>query len=157
VSGISTLAAIAHASGIAGAVVSLLPAGRGEVFAQRFATEEGSVNAIDTAAHLSPGALLEKYGNLERVTWAGEGARPQLELLTNWARDKGFPLVDSGQNESGWTIISETSNLANAVAALALKEEEAGRSSSAEELQAVYVRASDAEINLRWQQEKAEA
>jgi len=157
VSGVSTLAAIAQASGIAGEVVSLLPAGRGEVFAQRFATEQGSVEAIDTAAHLSPGALLERYGNLERVTWAGEGAGQQLELLTTWARDKGFPLFDSGQNDSGWTIITETNNLANAVAALALKEDEAGRSLSAEELHAVYVRASDAEINERWQQEKAEA
>ena len=157
VSGVSTLAAIAQASGIAGEVVSLLPAGRGEVFAQRFATEQGDVQAIDTAAHLSPGALLERYGNLERVTWAGEGAGQQLELLTTWGRDKGFPLFDSRQNDSGWTIITETNNLANAVAALALKEDEAGRSLSAEDLHAVYVRASDAEINERWQQEKAEA
>jgi len=157
VSGVSTLAAIAQASGIAGEVVSLLPAGRGEVFAQRFATDQGSVEAIDTAAHLSPGALLERYGNLEPVTWAGEGAGQQLELLTTWARDKGFRLFDSGQNDSGWTIITETNNLANAVAALALKEDEAGRSLSAAELHAVYVRASDAEINERWQQEKAEA
>ena len=157
VSGVSTLAAIAHASGIAGEVVSLLPAGRGEVFAQRFATYQGSVAAIDTAAHLSPEALLEKYGNCEQLTWAGEGAGQQLELLTTWARDKGFPLIDAGQNDSGWTIIPETNNLANAVAALALKEEQAGRTLSAAELHAVYVRASDAEINERWQQEKAEA
>jgi tRNA threonylcarbamoyladenosine biosynthesis protein TsaB len=157
VSGVSTLAAIAHASGAAGDVVALLPAGRGEVFAQRFAIEQGTVEALDTAAHLSPGALLEKYGNLGRVTWAGEGAGHQLELLTTWARDNGFPLIDSGQNDSGWTIIPETNNLAHAVAALALKEEEAGRSLSAEELQAVYVRASDAEINELWQQRKAEA
>ena len=127
------------------------------MFAQRFATEQGSIEAIDTAAHLGPGALLEKYGNLERVTWAGEGAGQQLELLITWARDKGFPLVESGHNGSGWTIISETTPLANAVASLALKEQEAGRSLSAEELQAVYVRASDAEINERWQQQKAEA
>jgi len=154
VAGVSTLAAISLASGSDGEVISLLPAGRGEVFAQRFAAEQGRVKAIDTAAHLSPGALLEKYGNLERVTWAGEGARQQFRLLTDWARDKGFPLIDSGQNDSGWTIIAETNNLAHAVAALALKEEEAGRSLSAEDLHAVYVRASDAEINERWQQEK---
>lgn len=157
VSGVSTLAAIAHASGIAGDVVSLLPAGRGEVFAQRFATEQGSVEPIDAAAHLSPQALLEKYGNLERVTWAGDGAGQQIELLTKWARDKGFPIIDSGSNDSGWTIIQETNNLAKAVAALALKEYESGKASSPEELQAVYVRASDAEINARWQREKAEA
>jgi tRNA threonylcarbamoyladenosine biosynthesis protein TsaB len=157
VSGVSTLAAIAHASGITGEVVSLLPAGRGEVFAQRFATGQGIVEAVDSAAHLSPGTLLEKYGNLERVAWAGEGAGQQLQLLTSWASDKRFPLIDPRQSGPGWTIIPETNNLANAVAALALKEEEAGRSLSAEELQAVYVRASDAEINERWPQPKVEA
>jgi tRNA threonylcarbamoyladenosine biosynthesis protein TsaB len=157
VSGISTLAAIAHASGSTGNIISLLPAGRGEVFAQRFSTERGSVEPIDAAAHLSPRALLEKYGDLENVTWAGDGGGQHLELLTGWARDKGFPLSNSDSNESGWKIIHETDNLAQAVATLALKEYEAGKSSTAEELHAVYVRASDAEVNERWQQEKAGA
>ena len=155
ISGVSTLAAIAHASASNGDVVSLLPAGRGEVFAQRFAAEKGSVKAMDTAAHLSPPALLERYGALETLTWAGDGARQQIELLTTWASDKGFSVADSGSNGSGWKIIDETNNLAEAVAALALKQFEAGKSSSADELHAVYVRASDAEINERWQQEKA--
>ncbi len=157
VAGVSTLAAIAHASETAGEVISLLPAGRGEVFAQHFSTEQGSVAAIDAAAHLSPRALLEKYGNLADVTWAGDGAGQQIDLLTTWAREKGLRLTDSGSNESGWRIIQETDDLAKAVAALALTEYKAGRSSSAEELHAVYVRASDAEINERWQQEKAQA
>lgn len=154
--GISTLAAIAQASKINGDVISLLPAGRGEVFAQRFSTENGRVAAHDAAAHLSPQALLEKYGTFERLTWAGEGARQQFELLTTWARDKGFSVTDSGSVDSGWEIVQETNNLAEAVAALALVEYEAGKSSSAEDLHAVYVRASDAEINARWQSEKAQ-
>ena len=41
------------------------------------------------------------------------------------------------------------------MAVLAVKAYEEGKSSSAAELHAVYVRASDAEINERWQQEKA--
>lgn len=155
--GVSTLATIAQASGIAGDVIALLPAGRGEVFAQRFTTEKGSVEAFDAAAHLSPQALLDKYGDLSPVTWAGDGAGQQIELLTEWARAKGFPIADTGPNDSGWMIIRETNNLATAVAALALKEFAAGKSSSAEELHAVYVRASDAEINARWQSEKAQA
>ena len=154
--GVSTLRAIAHASGIDGDVVSLLPAGRGEVFAQRFTTAEGSVEAIDAASHVSPQALLEKYGALEGLTWAGEGVRQQIELLTTWATEKGFPITDSGSSDSGWKVIEETHDLAQSVAAMALKEYEAGNSSSAEELHAVYVRASDAEINARWQYEKAQ-
>ena len=160
--GVSTLEAIAHAAHAAhasmksGEVVSLLPAGRGEVFAQRFLVKQGSVSAIDTAAHLSPGALLVKYGEIESLMWTGEGAHQQIETLTTWAGDKGFPLTDSA-NGSGWKIIQETYNLAESVAVLAFKALEEGKSSSAAELQAVYVRASDAEINERWQQEKARA
>lgn len=157
VSSVSTLAAIAQASQSTGDVISLLPAGRGEVFAQRFSTEKGSVTPIDAAAHLSPRALLERYGNLDHVTWAGDGAGQQIELLTTSAREKGLPVTDSGSNNSGWKIIHETDHLAKAVAALALNEFETGKSSSPEELHAVYVRASDAEINERWPQEKARA
>jgi tRNA A37 threonylcarbamoyladenosine modification protein TsaB len=126
------------------------------VFAQCFATEKGSAEAIDAAAHLSPNALLQKYGALEQVVWAGEGAGQQLEVLTAWAADRGISVSES-LNDSGWTIVRETNNLANAVAALALEQFKAGRTSSAEELHAVYVRASDAEINERWKQEKDRA
>jgi tRNA A37 threonylcarbamoyladenosine modification protein TsaB len=153
--GVSTLAAIAHASLRSGDVVSLLPAGRGEVFAQRFSVEKGSVITIDTAAHLSPGALLEKYGALESLTWAGEGASQQLELLTAWAGHEGFPVNDLS-NGSGWKIIQTTNNLAASVASLAVRSYQEGKSSTAAELHAVYVRASDAEINERWLREKAQ-
>ena len=145
VAGVSTLAAIAHASGAKGQIISLLPAGRGEVFAQLFSAEKGSVISLDAAAHLSPRALMDKYGGMSALSWAGEGALQQAAMLTAWARDK----------QSAWKIIQETGNLAEALAALALKDYEEGKSSSAEELHATYVRASDAEINERWQQEKA--
>jgi len=151
--GVPTLAAIAYASGGTGDVVSLLPAGRGELFSQRFSSEKGSVRTIDTAAHVSPRALLEKYGEIKPLTWAGEGAHQQIDLLTEWAREKRFFVTENG---SDWKIVEETNNLAEAVAALALKGYRAGESLSAEELRAVYVRPSDAEINERWQQEKAQ-
>ena len=46
--------------------------------------------------------------------------------------------------------------LAVSVAALALKDYREGKSVNADDLQAVYVRASDAEINERWQQQNAQ-
>ena len=67
--GVSTLAAIAHAAGASEHTVSLLPAGRGELFAQMFSVGDGQVRELDTAAHLSPNAILERYG--ERVSWCG--------------------------------------------------------------------------------------
>src|SRR5207248_821889 len=53
VAGVSTLAAIAHASGADGEIVSLLPAGRGEVFAQRFSVDETNVVAMRSEEHTS--------------------------------------------------------------------------------------------------------
>lgn len=145
--GVSTLAAIAYASGAKGEVVALLPAGRGEVFAQMFFVEQGSVEPRDRAAHLSPPALLETYGKSPNLTWVGEGALQQFQSLTEW-----------GANHSlNWTITKEAeNNLAPAIAALATVDFRAGKAANAEELRACYVRPSDAEINERWPQEKAQ-
>ena len=71
--GIPTLQAVAHAGGSSAATVALLPAGRGEVFAQMFSvSEDGIVAELDSAAHLSPPALLARYGGLKNLKWAGE-------------------------------------------------------------------------------------
>ena len=57
--GIPTLHAVAHAAGPSRATVALLPAGRGEVFAQMFSVSEGGiVTELDSAAHLSPQRLV---------------------------------------------------------------------------------------------------
>ena len=156
VGGVSTLAAIAHACGAEGPIVSLLPAGRGEVFAQMFSVTKGNVEAVDEAAHLTPQALLEKYGELAYLTWAGEGAHQQRETLKGWAARQGFQFDEMAAGYPGWKIIPDLNGLAASVASLALKEHGAGKAARPEEVQAVYVRASDAEINERWQTEKAQ-
>src|SRR6266404_501864 len=78
--GVSTLAAIAHAAGASQRTLSLLPAGRGELFAQLFSVN-GQVRELDVAAHLSLPAILEKYGGARELRWAGEGAQLQAETL----------------------------------------------------------------------------
>src|SRR5258706_8853134 len=62
--GVSTLAAIAHAAGDSENTVALLPAGRGEVFAQMFSVRDGQVRELDQAAHQKPDAVLERYGEV---------------------------------------------------------------------------------------------
>ena len=69
---LSPWASVAHASQLQGQVISLLPAGRGEVFAQQFAVGAGEITELDRAQHLSPHAVLEKYGGVERLVFAGE-------------------------------------------------------------------------------------
>src|SRR5437764_15424289 len=60
--GISTLAAVAHASALEGDVVSLLPAGRGEVFAQMFSLAAGEADAIDELANLQTAETTAMHG-----------------------------------------------------------------------------------------------
>jgi tRNA threonylcarbamoyladenosine biosynthesis protein TsaB len=151
---VSTLAAIAHAAGNSKMTVSILPAGRGEVYAQAFSVRGEIVSALDTASHIKPSELLEKYGNVDTITWAGEGAHQHLEILReggvgNW--------IGPGEGESaamqvGWRVAPRTEHLANSVAVLALTDYRAGKATDASELRANYVRASDAEINQRWLQ-----
>ena len=150
--GIPTLNAVAHSAGPSNAIVALLPAGRGELFAQMFsASEDGTVTEIDTAAHLSPQRLVEKYGVFKDLTWAGPGAHQQHEFLEQYAERIGIAFArdepDSGQPlGNGWRLAPRETNLAGHVAALALQMFERGEVQSAESIQAIYVRPSDAEL-----------
>jgi tRNA A37 threonylcarbamoyladenosine modification protein TsaB len=113
--------------------VSVLPAGRGEVFAQMFCVEDSNVRPLDNAAHITPGELRDKYPPDANMRWAGDAERV-------------FGIPSAG---------GTTNCLATSVAALGLRVYWEGNLVSAEELRAEYVRASDAEINERWQQQKA--
>jgi tRNA threonylcarbamoyladenosine biosynthesis protein TsaB len=141
--GVATLAAVAHASGATGGVVSLLPAGRGEVFAQRFSIDDGEVNTIDDPQHLSPTAVAEKYAGLAPLTFAGEGVRMFEKVGTN--SDAILPTAPV------------MTPLASSVAVLGFETYRRGEAMTPDDLHAVYVRASDAEINERWQQQKQQA
>lgn len=89
--GVSTLVAVAHAAGPSRVTVALLPAGRGELFSQMFSvSEDGRVTELDAAAHVSPQVLVEKYGQLEDVTWAGIGALAQVDFLKSQAHARGI-------------------------------------------------------------------
>ena len=154
---VSTLAAIAHAAGDSQRTVSILPAGRGEVYAQAFSVRAGIVSALDDASHIKPGELLGKYGSAPTIRWAGEGAQQHLAILRqgeagNW--------ISPGEGEpagaqAGWSVAPQSEHLANSVAALALTDYRAGKATVASELRANYVRASDVEINQRWLQQNS--
>lgn len=135
--GIPTLYAIALAAGVSAASVSLLPAGRGEVFAQLFSVSaDGVVEPLDEAAHIAPKKMIAKYGSRENILWCGEGATAQRELIENSGRGKH------------WRIAPTSVNLATQVAALALADFKESQFIEPEALQAIYVRPSDAELKL---------
>jgi tRNA threonylcarbamoyladenosine biosynthesis protein TsaB len=155
--GISTLETVAHAAGVSAATVALLPAGRGELFAQLFSvSEDQSVTAIDAAAHLSPQRLLEKYGERKDLLWAGPGAHQHRELLEGFAKQQGIDFaadsidsVNSSEGQPGdmWRLAAKETNLARHAAALGLLLFDRGEVQSAHTVKAIYVRPSDAELN----------
>jgi tRNA threonylcarbamoyladenosine biosynthesis protein TsaB len=146
--GVSTLAAVSHAAGVGERIVALLPAGRGEVFAQMFAVRDDDVEALDDPAHISPHALIAKYGSYAHLTWAGEGAHAQVELIRNEALAKAIELKVGAHepDADGWLLAPAAPGLAEDVAKLASREWRKGNVIDPEELRANYVRASDAEI-----------
>lgn len=134
---IPTLEAVALAGGASEFSVALLPAGRGEVFAQLFSVSaDGAVAAMDQPSHIAPKNMIEKYGSLDDVLWCGEGAIAQRELIESAAAGKQ------------WRIAPQTENLAQHVAALALRNFKQDRLVAPEALRAIYVRPSDAELKL---------
>ena len=153
--GVPTLNAIAHSAGTSNATVALLPAGRGEVFAQKFSVADDEVVELDSAAHLSPRRLIERYGDFPSLVWAGPGADVHRMLLQQHAgqRDTKFVTQPAESDFVGncWRLAPPTANLAPDVSALALRLFSRGHTQDAESLKAIYVRPSDAEINQPWQ------
>ena len=155
--GIPTLKAVAHSAGASTAIVALLPAGRGEVFAQMFSvSDDETVTELDSAAHLSPQRLVEKYAAFTDLTWAGAGAHLQRQFLEDYAQRLGGSFIEEKlelprhtqqQSSNVWRLAAKEMNLAQHVAALALQLFENGEIQSPHSLRAIYVRPSDAELN----------
>lgn len=133
---VPTLQAVALAGGASKTTVALLPAGRGEVFAQLYSVSADAVTALDDPAHISPQKMIDKYGSLETALWCGEGAIAQRELIESSAAGRQ------------WQIAPRTENLARYVAALALTNFQRDELVAPDALQAIYVRPSDAELKV---------
>jgi tRNA threonylcarbamoyladenosine biosynthesis protein TsaB len=148
--GIPTLEAIAQSAGSSNRTVCLLPAGRGEVFAQLFSVaNDGEVTALDEPGHLSPRRAIEKYSMYGDICWAGEGVYSHLDLIREFASKSGYSLSDDTNVEiarDGWRIAETTSNLAKHVASLAWARFSNRGDLTPDALHAIYVRPSDAEL-----------
>lgn len=161
--GVPTLHAIARAAMPATHVVAALPAGRGELFAQLLMrTPDGAIAELSRPAHLAPAALIARaLGWPPQLTWAGAGAHMQAEAISAAAVCAGFAWQGepdkvasencdiAGEPARVWTLARPLSAYAVVIAALALELYRAGRTTSAVELRALYVRLSDAELNER--------
>jgi tRNA threonylcarbamoyladenosine biosynthesis protein TsaB len=154
--GIPTLHAVAHSAGASNCTVALLPAGRGELFAQRLAVSgAGAVKPLDAPTHQTPQSLLDRLAALRSLKWAGAGADIFAEAIKARALSEGivFQAVhDRGatsSDEERWTLVGSSNPLAVSIGELALGHARSGDLSLPQDLQAIYVRPSDAELNER--------
>jgi tRNA threonylcarbamoyladenosine biosynthesis protein TsaB len=153
--GVPTLQAIAYAAGASERSVALLPAGRGEVFAQMFSVSSvGNVKELDSASHISPQTMMEKYGHLAGICWCGEGALLYRDRIAERASQEGYSLIESiteseGKNVAWWRFAPSEPYLASHVGALGLAKFEAEQLDTPKTLAAVYVRPSDAELKSK--------
>jgi tRNA threonylcarbamoyladenosine biosynthesis protein TsaB len=146
--GIPTLAAIAAAAGPSEATVALLPAGRGEVFVQLYNVEApDTATPIDLPAHLPPAKALERYLDRSTVCFAGPAAQMYLDLIRATAKSSSQQFNPDSADQKSWRIAGATPSLAQYIASLALKRisMELG-DHTANDLKAIYVRPSDAEM-----------
>jgi len=155
--GVPSLHAVARAAGESERALAMLPAGRGEVFAQLLRVDRrGDVHPLDDPSHLTPRRLLDKVRTMRPLTWAGEGAIIHEEAIRAQAQSEGIPFWregDVGGAESvsaqGWILARPPAILSTAVARLALTRAHSAQVSTPDQLRAIYVRASDAELNER--------
>jgi tRNA threonylcarbamoyladenosine biosynthesis protein TsaB len=152
---VPTLYAVAHASGDSERTLALLPAGRGEVFAQLLAVKRsGDINPLDSPIHITPQKLLERFRAEKRLKWAGEGAHLHAETIKAYALAEEIFFYDESQitrcesnTEQQWTLTTAQNILAGEVGKLALLRFRSNDVVTPEQLHAIYVRPSDAELN----------
>jgi tRNA threonylcarbamoyladenosine biosynthesis protein TsaB len=158
--GVPTLAAVAHAAGSSKLTLAMIPAGRGEVFAQLFrVNEDGAVTPHNEASHQSPEKSLADAIKYNQLTLAGEGVQQHESLVKAMAERARVSLAYEKEAlsenveavEKLWRIASPAATLATNIAVLAYMSYRRGETTGPEQLKAIYVRPSDAELNLKEQ------
>lgn len=152
--GVQTLHAVASEAGESGETVAMLPAGRGEVYVQRFSVAKGGmVRPLDEARHQDPERLLQSLAPVRSLKWAGEGAHLHASEIKARAVSEGieFRMAESGtvrqRDEGLWILVKSSEVLAVSVARLALEHVRRGDILRPQDLSAIYIRPSDAKLS----------
>jgi tRNA threonylcarbamoyl adenosine modification protein YeaZ len=151
--GVPTMHAIAQSRGPSIATLVMLPAGRGEVFAQVLSiSEEGRISELTRAVHLPPQRIVEGLAPYRSLLITGPAAYENLDAIKNMAARLSICTVENGgtfdldANRENWNLLPQTKIVSSAVAAIAYNKYQARDFVMAEELDPIYVRASDPEL-----------
>lgn len=158
--GIPTLSAVAHAAGPSKHTLAMIPAGRGEVFGQLLSVDEqGEVKPLNEAVHQTAERLLDSVVHLRQLKFAGEGSQHHEPLIRERAEREGVfflnekaPHLETLKDKNEfWLIAPRLDDLAGSVSALAHQRHLRDETIGPEQLKAIYVRPSDAELNAQQQ------
>lgn len=127
--GVPTLKALAQAAGTSTLTLSLLSAGRGEVFAQKF-----EVDALYKVVSLSPAvcapikAILEEVKNEPNIKWIGDASDLLADEIKSFAEKTGKIYFgqnnckkNNRQNFEGWCLVYRGYVLSESVALLTME------------------------------------
>jgi tRNA threonylcarbamoyladenosine biosynthesis protein TsaB len=155
--GVPTLHAVALAAGPSPRTLAMIPAGRGEVFGQLLAVGPGGIpSALAAPVHQPPLRLLAGLSGTGGLKLAGEAVELYLDEISSYALQEGIALKREEEEDgstferdgaSTWALQSSIENLAVHVAAEAGRLFRSGEEGRPEDLHAIYVRPSDAELN----------
>jgi tRNA threonylcarbamoyl adenosine modification protein YeaZ len=151
--GVPTMHAFAGLTGPSVATLVMLPAGRGEVFAQILSvSEEGSISELTRAVHLPPQSVIESLAPYRNLLITGPAAFENVESIKNMASRLNICIVENGDSshqyavEEKWTLAPQTKIVSNSVAAIAYNNYQSRDFAPAEDISPIYVRASDPEL-----------
>lgn len=155
--GVPTLYAVALAAGPSARTLAMIPAGRGEVFGQLLSVDPSGVpRPLAEPVHQPPGKLLEGLSGAGGLKLAGEAVQMYMDEIASYARLKGIALTREAEGDGpgaglaeadAWSFHPSIENLAAHLAAEARRLFLEGEEGRPEELHAIYVRPSDAELN----------
>ena len=101
--------------------------------------------------HVPPRVLLDRITEANSIRWAGPGAHLYKEMIRERAAALGVMFVekpaDASDEATQWVLAPNIDQLAEIVGRLAIQRVASGETHHAEDLHAIYVRPSDAELN----------
>ena len=155
--GVHTLQATARAAKVKGMALALIPAGRGEFYAQLYeGGGDGLTHASSAARSISlPDLLSLAEGVARPLVWIGQGIEEKVGTVIEHARRRGIDLARAGANDElpqdfrGWIWAGEAHDLAVEVAFIGREMLRRGLVTSAEGLEAIYVRPPDVGLSAR--------
>jgi tRNA threonylcarbamoyl adenosine modification protein YeaZ len=160
IAAVPTLHAVALSAGASARTVALIPAGRGEVFAQFLrVSDDGRIAELSAPAHVSPAMLLRQaLGGGGALKWVGGGAQAQRDLIREVAAQEGIEFFENDFDEGEasravahdvrvWSLSSGVEDYAAEISRLGLISYLDGTTVRPQGLRALYVRLSDAELN----------